>query len=219
VSCLIVVFIGIGILIIALGFSAYLRYSTFRYINPFIAILNLNWAIGLGLGGILLLFLSPVLYRFYRHKTGPETDEFSPDGMGELPELSTSPATFHELENDSMTVLTRTGESTPLPSWLKKIDDALEDEKSSNEEPAGLPQLSLEELAQRLKGLEIRVGKLRKRVLTTKTLEQKDFLDLEGIEAGARACLLEALEAQHGKGVISNEFYKRKSAQLKPDGD
>ena len=107
------------------------------------------------------------------------------------------------------------GDPSPVPEWIQTTPLMVDEQQILNEQIKAPPQLSLEELTRRLKGLEIRVGKLRKRLLRAKPVVSEELVDSIAVENDVRACLLEALELQHTKGEISDDFYRRKYEQLK----
>jgi hypothetical protein len=205
---------------IVFGFSAYIQYSTLRFINPTLASSILVMAIPLSIGGLFLIVLPPAFMKLIKRETGLEHDETFPDEVTGLPDVSASPSVVSpQSSNEFRAVYTRTGDPSSLPEWIKTTHQGVGGLPSSNEHTKRLPRLSLEELIRRLKGLEIRVGKLRKRVLHVKAPYRVDHPDSFTIENEIRACLLEALEDQHAKGEISDEFYHRKRSQLKPAKD
>ena len=219
-NCVIVLFIAIGILLLVFGIGAFVQYANLHYFYPSLGAGVLGVAFALSLGGIFLIVLPPMFMKILSQETGRESDEDFPDEVGDIPDLSMPHLTRTSLSGaDSPSVFARTGDPSPLYGWVKSTHRPVSDLGASNEQIKAPPQLSLEELTRRLKGLEIRVGKLRKRVINSKPLETKELLDSITVEDDVRACLLAALEDQHAKGEISDDFYRRKYAQLKPAED
>ena len=220
VSCLVVLFIAIGLLLTVFGISAYVQYATLRIIDPVLASGSLGVALALGFSGIFLMVFPPAFVKLLLRKTDPRTDDSFPDGVRDLPPSSLPPpAISPPPESDTISGFSRTGDPSPLPTWVKTPHQTIEELHRLNERSKAHPQLSLKELSRRLKSLEIRVGKLQKRVIRNQPLEPEELLDSLAIEEDVRSCLLEALEESHAKGEVSEKYYQRKYAQLKPVED
>ena len=201
---------------IAFGISAYVQFATYRVINPSLAGGSLVVALALGFGGISLVILPPALMKLLGRDTGQEDDGSVSDEITGLPEAATpSVVASTPLGRDARTVSPRMGDPSPVPEWIQTTPLMVDEQQILNEQIKAPPQLSLEELTRRLKGLEIRVGKLRKRLLRAKPVVSEELVDSIAVENDVRACLLEALELQHTKGEISDDFYRRKYEQLK----
>ena len=158
--------------------------------------------------------------KLLRRKTGQEDDDSVLDEVNGLPEAS-APAlvTSTPPKRDSRAAFTRMGDPSPIREWIETPHLVGDEQRILSEQSKAPHQFSLEELTRRLKGLEIRVGKLRKRLLRTKPVVSEDLFESIAVENDVRACLLEALELQHSKGEISDDFYQRKYEQLKPAED
>jgi hypothetical protein len=219
-SCVVVLFIAIGLLMLVFGISAIVQYASLQFASPSLAAGVLGVGFALSLGGIFLIVLPPLFLKIRSQETEREDDEYSPDEEGGLSEVSLPPTARSPRSGvDSRAVFTRKGDLGLLQDGVKPTRQPIGDLHSSKGQSKPLPQLSLKELTRRLKGLEIRVGKLRKRVLTTKPQDPEELLDSICVEEEVRACLLEALEDQYARGEISEAFYRRKFAQLKPAED